>query len=69
MGGSVFIESNTFSIPKVETGCYACKWRIKLRSILPGSVVDCIEVNIDFSERIFINEIGLYSDRLYRCNY
>ena len=24
-----------------------------------GSVVDCIEVNIDFSERIFINEIGL----------
>ena len=24
-----------------------------------GSVVDCIEVNIDFLERIFINEIGL----------
>ena len=24
-----------------------------------GSVVDCIEVNIDFLEHIFINEIGL----------
>ena len=48
MAGSVFIEPNTFSIPKVETGCCDCKWRIKLCSIMGGSVVDCIEVNIYF---------------------
>ena len=29
MAGSVFIEPNTFSIPKVETGCCDRKWRIK----------------------------------------
>ena len=31
---------------------------------MQGSVVDCIEVNIDFFGAIFINEIGLYNDRL-----
>ena len=31
-----------------------------------GNVVDCIEVNIDFSERIFMKEIGLYTVQL-RC--
>ena len=29
MAESVFIEPHTFSIPKVETGCCDCKWRIK----------------------------------------
>ena len=40
-----------------------------LCSVMRGSVVDCVEVNIDFCGAHLINEIGLYSDRLYRCNY
>ena len=30
MAGSVFIEPNTFSIPKVESGCCDCKWQVKV---------------------------------------
>ena len=65
MAGSVFIEPNIFSILKVETGCCDCKWQIKAAQY---NVRYCGRLLI-FSERIFINVIGLYSDRLYRCNY
>ena len=67
MTESVFIEPHTFSIPKVETGRCDCKWRKKLRSLMRSSVVDCIEVNINFFGAHF-HQWNRF-DRLYRCNY
>ena len=52
MTGSAFIEPNTFSIPKVASGCCDFKWRIKLRSVMRGSVVGLarfIEISVNRS--------------------